>query len=123
MLSKIKGLPVPADGDTGKVPTVQEDGSYAPAEAGGGFLTLTEHPDDREYILSATYDDIISASGACVTINGNRAYLVSTSTETRDNIVRYYVVFMRTDISGSTGTPSPLVYVTLSENDYPRRAG
>ena len=33
-------LPVPEEGDTGKVPTVQEDGSYALANVGGGSSPL-----------------------------------------------------------------------------------
>lgn len=107
--------------DAGKVLTVSNSGIPVWVTP-SGLLFVTEHEDGREYVLSATYNDIISANGACLRRTGEQAYLVSASVITTD-ITKYYVVFMRAIVSGPSATLTPIVYVSLSENDYPRRQG
>jgi hypothetical protein len=58
-------LPVPGRGDEGKVPTVQSDGSYALANAGGGssplVVTFSGTTDGGDAACDKTWDEIVAA--------------------------------------------------------------
>lgn len=66
-------LPVPEEGDTGKVPTVQEDGSYALANAGGGgaapfVVTFNYDSHDELWTVDKTFTEINNAYNSGSTI-------------------------------------------------------
>lgn len=75
-------LPVPEEGDTGKVPTVQEDGSYALAEAsgGGGAFLVTFGTDGTTISCNKTPQEIVVAKEngqVCIAVDdSSRVYML-----------------------------------------------
>lgn len=65
-------LPVPEEGDTGKVPTVQDDGTYALANASGGseplVVTFDYNSHDQEWSVDKTFAEIDNAYNSGSTI-------------------------------------------------------
>lgn len=81
-ISENNVLPVPEEGDTGKVPTVQEDGSYALAEAsgGGGAFLVTFGTDGTTISCNKTPQEIVAAKEngqVCIAVDdSSRVYML-----------------------------------------------
>lgn len=88
-ISENNVLPVPEEGDTGKVPTVQEDGSYALAEAGGGgsepFIMHFTRSDTGTVTPTETIEELVAAFNSgrlCMALFGNTCYYLSNGSST-----------------------------------------
>ena len=121
-------LPIPEEGDTGKVPTVQEDGSYALAEASGGsggvFYADMTVDGGGNYVLDKTWqeiaDAIIAKTPAYITISDtvNDYYALWPINGAMYDRGIYSVIF---STDGSGNGPSGVVLLeTSAKNGYPK---
>lgn len=121
-ISENNVLPVPEEGDAGKVPTVQEDGSYALANAGGGGAFIIHNNNGT---LDKTYAEIVEASATqvCIVVSASNSqrsffrylieYAPTTAGKEDPTIVGYTI--MAADDAGLRRWTTP----TASVNDYP----
>ena len=101
-------LPVPEEGDAGKVPTVQDDGSYALADAGGsgGVFIVT----NTNGTLDKTWQEIynVAQTNEVVLINVEQQKIIQKRMEFIDSSKGYIVEFSVN-----------VQFVAVTANDYP----
>lgn len=113
-------LPVAAPTDAGKVPTVQEDGSYALANAGGGGAFIVT---DTSGTLNKTWAEIsVAAANSVVIVKVDNSFWFMYAIGT-DNESTYSIFCMCYVTDGKESGVASHTYTATTENGYPALGG